>query len=175
MELCKLVKEAAQHVFEKLGRGFSEATYQNALIAEVRKRYPTLTCLSETVVPVHYDGCEVGHVRQDLRIISMCQGRIDTEIVVELKAQTSISHAHVSQLMAYMRLRRSYCLTPHVKYGILINFDQNDNALKTEIENALIFRFNNNDDDSDTISLERRISCKIGAIIVKATTTSSVE
>jgi len=101
------IAEACESVHTALGGGFSERVYHNAL--EVYFRLNQITYDSELVVPVAYQGHQVGSVRIDLMV--------DGKVVVECKAIAGKLRAvDREQLMKYIRL------CPYVKAGVLVNF-----------------------------------------------------
>ena len=55
---------AAIEVHRRLGPGFIESIYENALVMELRKR--GLKVERQLEVPIKYDGAEVGRHRLDL-------------------------------------------------------------------------------------------------------------
>ncbi len=98
---------AAIEVHKRLGPGFIEQIYENALILELRKR--GLKVDSEVVVIIEYDGVEVGRHRLDLLV--------EDTIVVELKAIKSFEDIHFI-------ITRSYLKAMNKEHGLLINFSR---------------------------------------------------
>jgi len=84
---------AAQTVSTRLGFGFLEKVYENALAYEVRK----LRLLVEQQRPVHvyYEDQVVGAYVPDLTV----EGRL----IVEIKALPGIDRAHRMQCLNYLR------------------------------------------------------------------------
>jgi GxxExxY protein len=81
-------------VYNKLGYGFLEKVYENALIIELKKA--GLNCLQQMPVKVYYDGTEIGLYFSDIIV--------DNEIILELKAgEGEIIKEHESQLQNYLR------------------------------------------------------------------------
>jgi len=99
------IKNAAKYVFARLGAGFSERVYHNAM--EVLLKKYNIAYKSEQVIPVMFEGVEVGQVRADLVI--------DGKIVVELKSVRSIRDDHATQCGMYMKLL-------NIRTGVVINF-----------------------------------------------------
>jgi GxxExxY protein len=99
------VKQAANKVFSTLGAGFSERVYHNAM--EVLLKKEGIAFKSEHVIPVTFEGVEVGNVRADLVV--------NENIVVELKSVKSITGGHVTQCEMYMKLT-------NIPSGLVINF-----------------------------------------------------
>ena len=82
-EIADRIIGAAIEVHEKLGPGFVESIYEEALCVELRKR--SIPHARQMLVPVIYDGVEVGQHRLDLFV--------ENEIVVELKADQTRDRA----------------------------------------------------------------------------------
>jgi len=104
------IKNFAKRVFGALGAGFSERVYHNAM--EVLLKKYNIPYKSEQVIPVIFEGVEVGQVRADLVI--------DGNIVVELKSVRSIKDDHATQCAMYMKLL-------DIESGVVINFPCGDN------------------------------------------------
>jgi GxxExxY protein len=104
------IKNFAKRVFGALGAGFSERVYHNAM--EVLLKKYNIPYKSEQVIPVMFEGVEVGQVRADLVI--------DGNIVVELKSVRSIKDDHATQCAMYMKLL-------DIESGVVINFPCGDN------------------------------------------------
>jgi GxxExxY protein len=99
------VKQAAVKVFSTLGAGFSERVYHNA--TEVLLKKEGIEFKSEHVIPVMFEGVEVGNVRADLVV--------NDDLVVELKSVKGITGNHVTQCEMYMKLT-------NIPSGLVINF-----------------------------------------------------
>lgn len=97
---------AAIEVHRKLGPGFVESIYEAALCIELRKR--SIPHARQMLVPVIYDGVEVGQHRLDLFV--------ENEIVVELKAVREVEAVHFA-------FTRSYLRAVGRRHGLLLNFN----------------------------------------------------
>ncbi|APV48955.1 GxxExxY protein [Betaproteobacteria bacterium GR16-43] len=84
---------AAQTVSTKLGQGFLEKVYENALGLELRKA--GLTVEHQRPVAVTYDGVVVGDYLPDLIV--------ENEVVVEVKTVDFLERAHRLQCVNYLR------------------------------------------------------------------------
>lgn len=103
----------AQKIWQTLGPGFSERVYHNAFEVELRLRgifYET-----ERILPITYEGHNVGNLRADLVI--------DGQIIVELKSTTKLKDEFENQARNYMRLTG-------IPSALLINFP----AVSGEVE-----------------------------------------
>jgi len=96
--LCLQVKH-------KLGAGFLEKVYENALLIELRKA--GLEVQQQFPLPVYYEDILVGDYYADLIV--------NNEIVLELKAVTKLQKQHEVQLVNYLN-------GANVDIGLLINF-----------------------------------------------------
>ena len=104
-QLIREVEEAADAVYTALGEGHSESVYEATMGVELRFR--DILYEVEKNVEIIYRGVPVGMSRLDLYV--------DQQLVVELKAVSSISKGHASQVQAYMR-------TLGVLSGLVVNF-----------------------------------------------------
>ena len=103
--LTEKIIECIIEVHHKLGPGFLESIYRNALLIELRKQ--GLNVEAEKDIHVHYTGAVVGTHRLDILV--------ENEIIVELKTVERLGKAHYSQL-------RSYLKAAGLSVGILVNF-----------------------------------------------------
>lgn len=105
-ELARLVNGAVIEVHRKLGPGYPESVYENALCIELDH----LGIRFERQKPVHvlYRDTVVGEGRIDLLV--------DGQLVVELKAVEDLAKVHFAQVKAY--LRATGCVL-----GLLVNFN----------------------------------------------------
>ena len=104
-ELTGQIIGAAIEVHTKLGPGFLESIYENALAIELRKRGINFTKQEE--VDIFYDDEEVGKHRLDLFI--------EDTIVLELKAIKNIINEHFAIVRSYLKAVKK-------KHGLIINF-----------------------------------------------------
>ena len=92
-------------VHNKLGTGFLEKIYQNAMIIEASKK--ELNVKSQHPIKVYYDNQVIGDYIADLWI--------NERIIVELKAVQALTRDHEIQLVNYLA-------ATEVETGLLINF-----------------------------------------------------
>ena len=104
-ELTSKVIAAAIEVHRRLGPGFIESIYENALVVELRNR--GLRVEQQVEVPVEYEGVEVGRHRLDLFV--------EGTIVVELKAIKNLENVHFA-------IAKSYLRAVGKEHGLLLNF-----------------------------------------------------
>ena len=114
--LTEQIIGAAIEVHRTLGPGFLESIYEKALTIELRKR--ELGHIRQLLVPVFYDGVEIGQHRLDLLVAD--------RIVVELKTVKALEPIHFA-------IVRSYLKATHLNHGLLFNFA----APKLEIKRVI--------------------------------------
>jgi GxxExxY protein len=108
----------AQKIWETLGPGFSERVYHNAFEVELRLR--GIPYETERILPITYEGHNVGNLRADLVI--------DGKIIVELKSTTKLKDEFENQAKNYMRLTG-------IQEAVLINFP----AVSGDVEARFFF------------------------------------
>jgi len=104
-ELTSLIIKAFYTVYNRLGFGFLEKVYQNALLIELRKY--GLECVANRPVDVFYDDCKVGLYYADI-IVNSC-------VIIENKAAENLCEEHEAQLVNYLKVTE-------IEVGMLLNF-----------------------------------------------------
>ena len=97
---------AAFKVYNKLGYGFLEAVYQEALEIEFQRQ--DIPYEREKELKIQYDGVEL---KQTYKADFVCYDKI----IVELKAVSELCEAHRSQVFNYLH-------ATGYKLGLLLNF-----------------------------------------------------
>jgi GxxExxY protein len=103
-----VTEKIIRHAFEvhnKLGYGFLERVYQNALIKRLRDDNIILD--KEFPIKVYFEGEVVGEYFADIFV--------DGKVIVELKAVEQLNTAHEVQLVNYLK-------ATGVEVGLLLNF-----------------------------------------------------
>ena len=105
-QLCDIVRQTSYDIHVYHGHGMFEKIYERALVhrltklgIEVKQQH-SLTVYDE-------DGTPLGDYIVDIWV--------DERLIVELKIARMLTHAHIAQIMGYLRAMR-------VKHGMLINF-----------------------------------------------------
>ena len=104
-DITEKIIGAAYVVHGKLGWGFLEKVYQNALMIELKKA--GLNANAEAPIQVFYEGEMIGAYIADMVV--------EDKVLVELKAVKMLNEAHEAQLVNYLK-------ATGVEVGLLINF-----------------------------------------------------
>ena len=91
--------------YNELGYGFLESVYESALAVCIAEE--GLMVERQVPIPVYFRGHAIGDFRIDLLV--------ERDVVVEVKAASSIAREHEAQLLNYLKATRR-----HV--GLLLNF-----------------------------------------------------
>ena len=100
----KIIK-AYYNVYNKLGFGFLEKVYENAMMIELKKI--GLKCENQVQIKVYYDEETIGNYYADIMV--------EKVVIIELKATESICEEHKIQLVNYLK-------ATDVEVGLLLNF-----------------------------------------------------
>jgi GxxExxY protein len=106
-DLTAKIIECAFKVHKKLGFGFLESVYQNALAIELTKA--DLKAEQEKKVQVSYDGQVIGDFTADVVV--------EEKVILELKSVKQLHAAHEAQLINYLK-------ATDIEVGLLINFGE---------------------------------------------------
>jgi GxxExxY protein len=98
---------SAIEVHKKLGPGFLESIYQEALPIQLKK--DGMRVEEQKEIDIYYDNQQVGVHRLDLVI--------DKEIIVELKTVKDFDDSHTAQVISYLK-------ATGFKIGLLLNFSK---------------------------------------------------
>jgi len=105
--LTELIISCAFKVSNRLGCGFLEKVYKNALLIELTK--VGLRIDSQKPINVFYDGQIIGEYFADIVV--------ENEIILELKAVRALENMHFAQCQNYLK-------ATGMKLGLLINFGE---------------------------------------------------
>lgn len=103
--LTRNIIKAYYNVYNKLGYGFLEKVYENALMLELKKF--DLKCEKQKPITVFYDEENIGEYFADI-IVNDC-------VIIELKATECLLEEHEAQLINYLR-------ATNIEVGLLLNF-----------------------------------------------------
>ncbi|WP_348762513.1 GxxExxY protein [uncultured Salinisphaera sp.] len=111
--LSKRVIGCAFEVSNRLGAGFFEAVYENAMAVELERS--GIAFVRQKRLPVTYRNVIVGDYVADMLIAEV--------LIVEIKALSAISTLHEAQLMNYLK-------ASNLKVGLLLNFGKSRVGVK---------------------------------------------
>lgn len=92
-------------VYNRLGYGFLEKVYENAMMIEFKKA--GISAEAQVPIKVLYDSLIVGEYFTDILV--------EDKVIIEIKASKSISKENESQLINYLK-------ATGIKVGLLLNF-----------------------------------------------------
>ena len=104
-DLTDKIIQAFYDVYNKLGYGFLEKVYENALVIELRK--VDIPVVPQSPIRVYYDEKIIGEYYADLLV--------DNKVIVEIKAAKSFVPEHEAQLLNYLK-------ATDIEVGLLLNF-----------------------------------------------------
>lgn len=107
---------SAYCIYNKMGYGFLESVYENALLIELRKA--DLECFPQKRLKVVYDDTIIGEFVADIIV--------ENAIIIELKSVMSIVPVHEQQLVNYLT-------ATGIEVGLLINFGPKMVEIKRKI------------------------------------------
>ncbi len=93
------------NVYNRLGYGFSEKVYENALALELERC--GLSVEQQKPIQVYYEGEVVGEYYADILVNNL--------VILELKAARKILDEHTAQLLSYLK-------STQIEVGLLLNF-----------------------------------------------------
>lgn len=93
-EITETIIKTFYKVYNKLGYGFLEKVYENAVLLELRKE--GLNCAKQVPIEVYYDEASVGNYFADILV--------EDKIIPELKAgEGALIEEHELQLINYLK------------------------------------------------------------------------
>ena len=93
-ELTEIIIKSFYTVYNKLGYGFLEKVYENALLLELKNQ--GLDCFKQVPIEVYYDDISVGNYFADILV--------EDKIILELKAgEGTLIEEHELQLVNYLK------------------------------------------------------------------------
>jgi GxxExxY protein len=119
-KITDIILKSFYRVYNKLGYGFLEKVYQNALFIELKNS--GLNVVKQQQIKVYYEGEQVGEYFADLLVEGL--------VIIELKAAETTAKEHELQLLNYLKATDK-------EVGLLLNFG------KEPVFKRRIFRNNN--------------------------------
>ena len=104
-ELTEKIINIFYMVYNKLGYGFLEKVYENAIMIEFKKE--GIPAVSQSPIKVFYEGEIIGDYYTDILV--------DNKVIVEIKASKHLVKENEAQLINYLKATNS-------EVGLLLNF-----------------------------------------------------
>ena len=104
-DITSKIIEAFYNVYNKLGFGFLEKVYHNAMQIELSKYFDNI--VSQKTICVLYDGKPVGDYFADFLV--------NSKVIIEIKAVDTLANEHELQLLNYLK-------ATNIEIGLLLNF-----------------------------------------------------
>jgi GxxExxY protein len=117
-DLSNRIIGIAIDIHKKLGPGFQEKIYEEALLKEFKKA--AIGFEKQKVIRVDYEGQALGNQRIDLLV--------DDEMILEIKACTRMIPIYRDQLISYLK-------TADKRLGLILNFGRSRLEIKRVVHN----------------------------------------
>ncbi len=104
-ELTERIIKVFYNVYGKLGYGFLEKIYENAMMIDLEKA--GINAVSQSPIKVFYDGNAIGEYFADIIV--------DGKVIVEIRAAKALAETHEAQLLNYLK-------ATDIEVGLLLNF-----------------------------------------------------
>ena len=104
-ELTEKIIKIFYKVYNKLGYGFLEKIYENAMMIEFKRE--VVSAISQSSIKVFYENEVVGEYFADILV--------DDKVIVEIKAARTLALEHEAQLLNYLK-------ATDIEVGLLLNF-----------------------------------------------------
>jgi len=108
-KLSYLIIGLAMEIYNKLGYGFLEKVYENALMILFKRE--GIQAEQQVPIKVYFDGKVVGDYVADILI--------ENKIIIELKSVEKIINAHKAQVLNYLS-------ATGIHLGIILNFGKEE-------------------------------------------------
>ncbi len=104
-ELTERIIEIFYRVYNKLGYGFLEKVYENAMMKEFKRE--DIPAVSQSAIKVVYEEEIIGEYFADILV--------DNKVIVEIKAAKKLAIENEAQLLNYLK-------ATEIEVGLLLNF-----------------------------------------------------
>ena len=104
-ELTERIIKIFYKVYNKLGYGFLEKVYENAMMIDFNKE--DIPAVSQYPIKVHYENVIIGEYLADILV--------NNKVIVEIKASKSLTLENEAQLLNYLK-------ATEIEVGLLLNF-----------------------------------------------------
>ena len=119
IKLTEKIIEIFYKVYNKLGYGFLERIYENAMMIELKKG--NINAISQFPIKVSYEGEIIGEYYADIMV--------NSKVIVEIKASKRLVEENEAQLLNYLR-------ATDVEIGLLLNFGTKPEVKRKAFDNS---------------------------------------
>jgi len=120
-ELTEKVIKIFYRVYNKLGYGFLEKVYENAMMIELEEE--KIPAVSQFPIQVTYEGRIIGEYFADILV--------DNRVIVEIKAAKGLAEENEAQLLNYLK-------ATDVEVGLLLNFGYKPEVKRKAFNNLIV-------------------------------------
>jgi GxxExxY protein len=117
-ELTDQIIKIFYRVYNKLGYGFLEKIYENALMIDLKEE--KIDAVSQAPIQVNYKGQILGEYFADILV--------DNKIIIEIKAAKNLMEEHEAQLLNYLK-------ATSIEVGVLLNFGPKPEVRRKAFDN----------------------------------------
>ncbi len=118
-ELTEKIIKTFYKIYNKLGYGFLEKIYENALMIELKKE--SISATAQSPIKVYYDGEIIGEYCVDILV--------EDKVILEIKAARNLAVEHEAQLLNYLK-------ATEIEVGLLLNFGPNPEMRRKVFNNT---------------------------------------
>jgi GxxExxY protein len=118
-ELTEKIIKAFYTVYNKLGYGFLEKVYENAMMIELKKE--GISAASQSPIRVLYEGEVIGEYYTDILV--------GNKVIVEIKAAKNLVEENEAQLLNYLK-------ATNIEVGLLLNFGPKPEVKRKAFDNS---------------------------------------
>ena len=119
-ELTEKIINIFYKVYNKLGYGFLEKIYENAMMLEFKKE--EITAVSQSPIKVLYEDEIIGEYYADILV--------DYKVIVEIKASRRLVDENEAQLLNYLK-------ATEIEVGLLLNFGAKPEVKRKIFDNSM--------------------------------------
>ena len=118
-ELTEKIIKIFYKVYNRLGYGFLEKIYENAMMIELKKG--NINAISQFPIQVLYEGEIIGEYYADIIV--------NSKVIIEIKASKRLVEENEAQLLNYLR-------ATDVEIGLLLNFGTKPEVKRKAFDNS---------------------------------------
>ena len=118
-ELTEKIINIFYRVYNKLGYGFLQKVYENAMMIEFKRE--GILAISQSPIKVFYEGDVIGEYYADILV--------DNKVIIEIKAAKRLVEENEAQLLNYLK-------ATDIEVGLLLNFGTEPEVKRKAFDNT---------------------------------------